>query len=96
METNKENRIRGGSSFADAMIRAGFESHEYAKIMIGRVIRKYELEQYQIGVYFSGTDLLMVHNDRIFLKMSFDSIEEHRCKGLYSFEREIEKRLSNI
>lgn len=96
METCKENRVRGGSSWADAMIRANYDSMNYAKTMIARVIERCELKQYGIEVFFSETDFLLVHNDRLLHKMNFETVEEYRCKGLYSFEREIEKQLGKF
>ena len=96
METCKVNRVRGGSSWADAMLRASSNNAEYAKIMINRVIQRCELEQYEIEVFFSEADFLLVCNDQLLLKMNFESVEEHRCKGLYSFEREIENQLGKF
>lgn len=95
-KTLKAKRVTGGTGWADAIFRGQADSGSYANEIIKRVIRKSNLESEGFKTYLSETEIVLVKENEIILKMSFHMVEAFRCEGVFCFETYIESQIKNI
>jgi hypothetical protein len=97
MNTNlKEKRVHGGTGWADAIFRYQADSASYAEEMIRRVIRRLKLETEGYQTYSSESGFLLVKNNDIILKMSYNMVEAFRCEEVFAFEKYIENQIKSL
>ena len=97
MSTNlKENREHGGTGWADAIFRYQADSTSYAEEMIRRVIKRLKLEAEGYQTYYSESEFLLVKNNVIILKMTYNMVEAFRCEEVFAFEKYIENQINAL
>ncbi len=94
-EQARTGRVNGGNGWADSIFRAQADSKSYAKKLIQHVIRKCNLESESYDTYLADTELVLLKEQEIVVKMSYDRVEALRSEGVHAFESEIENLLTS-
>ncbi|MBO1263982.1 hypothetical protein J3A84_02855 [Proteiniclasticum sp. SCR006] len=82
----KENRVHGGSSYADAMYRFGATSEHYARRMTERTIEKEWGKDSPYRYFGADTFFIISRNDVPMIIKDYAFVEMHRCTAVHSFE----------
>lgn len=87
----KEKRIRGGSSYADAMYRFGASPEHYARRMTERIIEKEWGIESPFRYFGSEGFFIISENDVPVIIKDYEFVEIHRCTAVHSFENWVQE-----
>ena len=83
---NETTRVKGGSSFADAMLRGNASSESYARIMMKRKLDK-EWGDESPYAYHSTKDFFIIARDGVPVMIrDFQFVEMKRSESVHAFE----------
>ncbi len=84
---NKDKRIQGGSSFADAVFRFNASPEDYAKRMFHRVIEKEWGDASLFRFYTAESYFIITKDEKPMIINDYEFVEKKRCEDVHGFEK---------
>ena len=90
----RNERVTGGTSWADSIFRRQADSKSYARAMLTKFNRTIDLRDEKFDIFFSEDEFVILNGSGIRMRMRLEKVELYRMIGVHSFEECLEKQLN--